>query len=333
MKYRPLGKTGISVSEVGLGTWELSGDVWGKKDDAVSLQALEAGLELGANFIDTAAGYGAGHVEELISGLLKRISKPRDTIVISTKVKPECGQFAPPPDKPVAEFYSPQWIEKQCDSSLKRLKTEYIDILFLHTWSRSWGHETAWHDALIRLKKAGKIRAFGISIPDEGITDANVQVALQLVDVIQCVFSPFQQEPLYSLLPLASKHGIGVVARSPFSSGAIVQHWTTDMQFPDGDWRASWPLSVKPGWLADQVSMAERLKPVLTEGGLGYAKGALAFILASAEVSTVIPGSANPTHVAENMKASDAKLPESVIQRVQQMWRERRISGTYNGSI
>jgi aryl-alcohol dehydrogenase-like predicted oxidoreductase len=333
MNYRQLGKTGIRVSEIGLGTWEMSGDVWGKKDDAVSLQALEVGLNAGANFIDTAAGYGSGHAEEVVGTVLARRSVKRDQVVISTKVKPECGQFAPPPEREIRDFYKPEWIRAECEASLKRLKTDYVDILFLHTWSRSWGHEIGWYDELTRLKKTGKIRSFGISIPDEGITDANVQVALGLVDVIQCVFNAFQQEPLYSLLPLASKYDVGVVARSPFSSGVIVQDWNPEMKFPEGDWRGSWPLDVKPGWLEDQVAMAEKVKPVLDDGGVGATKAALAFILASPEVSSVIPGSANPQHVAENMSASGSALPSATLRQVRQLWLDRQIHGTYNGSI
>lgn len=333
MNYRQLGATGIRISEVGLGTWELAGDVWGKKDDSVSLRALEVGLEGGANFIDTAAGYGSGHAEELVGALLQKTSKPRDEIVVSTKIKPECGQFAPPPERQIEEFYSPKWIASQCEASLTRLKTEYIDVLFLHTWSRSWGHETAWYDSLSKLKKEGKVRSFGISIPDEGITDANVQVALGFVDAIQCVFSTFQQEPMYSLFPLAAKNRVGIIARSPFSSGVMVQRWTPEMSFPEGDWRASWPLSVKPGWLADQIAMAEKVKPLLSASNLGPAAAALAFVLGSPEVSAVIPGSADPTHVAENVGASGKRLPDAVFAKLRQLWIDKHIHGTYNGSI
>lgn len=333
MKFRKLGKTGILLSEIGIGTWELSGDVWGKKDDATSLRALEVGVENGANFIDTAAGYGAGHAEELIGNFLRKGTRKRDEVIISTKVKPQCGQFAPPPERNIQDFYGRDWIRNQCEASLKRLSTDYIDILFMHTWSRSWGHETAWYEELSQLKREGKVRAFGISIPDEGITDANVQVALGLVDAIQCVFSAFQQEPIYSLFPLVAKHDVGIIARSPFSSGVLVQEWTSTTRFPEGDWRASWPLQVKPGWLESQISMAEKVKPILTASGLAYAEAALQFVLASPEVSSVIPGSANPSHVAQNIRSSDITLSEQVIQTIRQLWLDRQVQGTYNGSI
>jgi aryl-alcohol dehydrogenase-like predicted oxidoreductase len=333
MKFRDLGNTGLRLSEIGIGTWEMSGDVWGKKDDALSLRALEAGIEGGANFIDTGAGYGAGHVEELIGTFLRTTPRKREEIIICTKVKPQSGQFAPPPEKDIEAFYQPEWIRDQCEASLRRLGTDFVDILFLHTWSRSWGHETAWHDELSRLKDEGKVRAFGISIPDEGITDANVQVALKLVDTIQCVFSVFQQEPIYSLLPLAAKYGVGIIARSPFSSGVLVQDWSPDMKFPEGDWRGIWPLNEKPGWLEDQVNMAERVKPILSETGLTHSQAALGFVLASPEVSSVLAGSANPEHVAENLRASEVTLPANFVSTTRQLWLDRKVHGTYNGSI
>ena len=333
MMFRDLGNTGIKVSEIGLGTWELSGDVWGKKDTSTSLRALEVGIEAGANLIDTAAGYGSGHAEKLIGTFIKNGSPRREELVIVTKVKPECGQFAPPPNQRIDKFYGPQWIRGECEESLKRLGTDYIDVLLLHTWNRSWGAETEWHDELLRLKKDGKIRAFGISIPDEGITDANVQVALNLVEVIECVFSVFQQEPLYSLFPLTSKHGVGVIARSPFSSGVVVQDWTPDMSFADGDWRGSWPLKVKPGWLNEQISMADAVKPVLNAANISYSHGALRFVLASSEVSSVIPGSANPEHVSENLAAADSSIAANTVAEIRGLWLRDMVHGTYNGSI
>lgn len=332
MKKRELGRTGIRLSEIGLGTWQISGDVWGPKDDAESIRALQAGLDLGANFIDTAAGYGSGHSEELVGEVLR--SNRREEVIVSTKVKPLSGVFAPPPEHPIGEAYPRSWIRSECEESLRRLATDYIDILFIHTWNKAWAAETEWADEMRQLKDEGKIRAIGISIPDEGIADANVAVATGLVDVVQCVYSPFQQEPEYTLIPLAARHGVGIIARSPFSSGAIVEDWSGASPFADGDWRASWPLDVKPGWLDDQRSMGAALRAVLDAADLGHAEGALRYVLAHDAVSSVIPGSANPAHVKANLAASGAgALPDAVIGQIKELWLDRTIHGTYNGSI
>lgn len=332
MRLRPLGSTGISVGEVGIGTWELSGDVWGPKEDATSIAALRAGLDAGANLIDTAADYGQGHVEELIGSLWSR-GVARDDVVIATKVMPEALVWAPPPERPIAEFFAPAWIRSQCEESLRRLRTDHVDILFMHTWNRSWGHEDAWYETMAVLQAEGKIRAIGISVPDEGVTDANVAIARRQVEVVQAVYSVFQQEPEVSLFPLAERYGVGILARSPFSSGALVQDWKAGMEFPPGDWRATWPRSVKEAWLEGQIAMAEAVKEVIAESGLDRPAFCLKYVLGAPTVSAVIPGSANPEHVAANAAASDGPpLPEAARQRLKDLWRQRRIHGTYNGS-
>lgn len=332
MRRRPLGSTGIEVGEIGIGTWELSGDVWGQKDDQASLAALRAGLEAGANFVDTAADYGNGHVEELIGRLLAEVG--RDQLVIATKVRPECMMWAPRPELPIADFFRPAWIRSECEASLRRLRTDYVDVLFLHTWSRAWGHEDEWYETMSKLKAEGKVRALGISVPDEGPADANVQIARGQVEVVQAVYSVFQQEPEVTLFPLAHKFGVGIVARSPFSSGALVQQWSADMAFPEGDWRATWPQQVKQDWLHEQVRMAEAVTGVIADTGLDRPTFCLRYVLGSAAVSTVIPGSADPDHVRANASVSSdgLELDPDVRRRVNELWRQRVIHGTYNGS-
>ena len=328
MKRRVLGRTGIEVGEVGIGTWELSGDVWGAKDDDVSLAAIRAGLHAGANLIDTAADYGNGHVEELVGRLLREV--PREGVVLSTKVRPECGVWAPRPERPITEFFRPGWIRSECEASLRRLGTDYVDVLFLHTWNRSWGHEDDWFGAMSTLKAAGKIRAIGISVADEGVADANVPIARGQVDVVQVVHSVFQQEPEYTLFPLAERFGVGIVSRSPFSSGALVQEWSAGMTFAEGDWRATW---AGPGWVEEQVHMREQVDEVIAASGLDRPTFCLAYVLGDDRVSAVLPGSANPDHVRANCGASGRPgLDPAVREGARALWRERRIHGTFNGS-
>ena len=331
MRQRPLGSTGIEVGEIGVGTWELSGDVWGAKDDAVSVAALRAGLDGGATFVDTASDYGSGHVEELIGSLWGSVR--REDVVLATKVRPACMVWAPAPERPIAEFFPPARIRDELEGSLRRLRTDYVDVLFLHTWSRSWGHEDEWFGVMADLKATGKVRAIGISVADEGASDANVAIARGQVDVVQCVYSVFQQEPEYTLFPLAEKLGVGVVARSVFSSGALVQDWHGDMRFPAGDWRATWPLEEKRDWLEEQRRMAAEVKAVIDAAGVARHEFCLRYALGPAAVSVAIPGSADPDHVRANTAASGAGgLDPAVRERVKQLWLDRTIRGTYNGS-
>ncbi len=334
MNTRKLGRTGIEISEIGIGTWELSGDVWGPKDDDMSREAVRVGLESGANFIDTAAGYGAGHVEELLGGMISAGDIDRDSVVLVSKVKPRNGVFAPGPSIDIADAYDPAWIEEQALDSMKRLNTDYLDVLFMHTWSKAWDAEEAWFDTLSDLKARGLIRAIGISVPDEGASDANTHIEAGRIDVLQIVYNVFQQEPEYTTLPLAAKHDIGVIARSPFSSGVLVDEWTAETTFHSSDWRGSWPKSVKPGWLEDQAAMGDLVRDAFASHGCDLVRGALGYVLRSPAVSVVIPGSSDPTHVRENIGAADGtEVPDEVWDSVKQLWLDGKIHGTYNGSI
>ena len=331
---RKLGKTGIPVSEVGLGTWELSGDVWGAKDDHVSKCAILAGIERGASFLDTAADYGDGHVEELIGQLISCRMAIRHSLVIGTKVKPENNWFTPPPEVPIEDAYRPGWIREQLERSLSRLRTDYVDILFMHTWSPAWSDSDDWYLCLRALRDEGKVRAFGISVPDEMPTAANAHVEAGRVDVIQVVYNAFQQAPEHTLFPLARQRGVGIIARSPFSSGVLVEGWTRDMSFAEGDWRGRWPLHVKPGWLEEQVCMAHLVAPILDSTRLPRPVAALRFILDNPDVTSVIPGSANPEHVRTNVTAGSGYRLDAFAQRqLRDLWLRGRVHGTYNGSV
>ena len=333
MNSRPLGSTGIEVGEVGLGTWGALGRRVGVKDDEESLAALRAGIDAGANFVDTAADYGNGHVESLIGRLLAE-GVARDQLVICTKVRPETGVWAPPPSAPIGDSFSPEWIRSECEASLRRLGTDHVDVLLLHTWSRAWGHHDDWYEAMAVLREEGKIRAIGISIPDEGLADANVAIARGQVEVIQCVYSALQQEPEYTLFPLAARFGVGIVARSPFSSGALVSDWEAGVEFPPGDWRSTWPLQIKQDWLAEQARMAALVEEVVAGSGLPKHAFCLKYVLQSPVVSVVIPGSADPDHVRSNVLAPTEGPPLSpeAVGRLREMWVQGSIHGTYNGS-
>jgi aryl-alcohol dehydrogenase-like predicted oxidoreductase len=178
------------------------------------------------------------------------------------------------------------------------------------------------------------VRAIGISVPDEGVSDANTHIEAGRVDVIQVVYNVFQQEPFYTLFPLARKHNIGVIARSPFSSGVLVQSWTPGMEFEASDWRGRWPLDIKPNWLESQISMADAVRPVLARTGLASNVAALRFVLDNPAVTAVIPGSSNPDHVKVNMSASDVgRLDAAIHDELRALWVSGQVHGTYNGSI
>jgi aryl-alcohol dehydrogenase-like predicted oxidoreductase len=326
VKYRILGKTDIVVSEVGLGTWQLAGDVWGKQSDAEYLNVIHTALDHGVNFLDTALDYGKGNSERLIGAALKQRNQE---VVIATKVPPKCQKWGPQVHEAIDDYFTPDWIVECCEKSLRNLQRDYIDILLLHTWSVAWAHCTAWYDAMQRLKQEGKIRVIGISVRDRRPHDANVHVEAERVDVIEVVYNLFEQEPDYTLFPLAQKHQTGIIARCPFSSGTLSEKWKHDMIFPADDWRGIWPPQ---GWLDEQIEMTSQIESVVKDISLTVRKAALKFILNNSAVSVVIPGSSNPVHVIENANVSDSsELPEEFYYHVRQLWTSGSVHGVYNG--
>ena len=325
MKKRQLGKTNIQISEVGLGTWQMSGDVWGKKTEAEYIQAIEVAMEAGINYFDTALEYGNGYCEQVVGKALQG----HPSVVISSKIPPQCDEWSAKPQGNIDDYFSPGWIYECCETTLKNLGRECIDILFLHTWNVAWGDRTEWYEAMLRLKDQGKIRAIGISVGDRRASEANSHIEAGQVDVVMAVYNILEQEPEYTLFPMARKHQVGIVARCPFSSGALVSNWISSQKFPEGDWRGLW---TPDDWVAKQVEMVDWIKPIVKNTDLSMSAIALKYILNNQTVTSVIPGSSSPEHIGKNASvAAFPNLSEKILGQLQQLWLDGKIHGTYNG--
>ena len=325
MKKRQLGKTNIQISEVGLGTWQMSGDVWGKKTEAEYIQAIEVAMEAGINYFDTALEYGNGYCEQVVGKALQG----HPSVVISSKIPPQCDEWSAKPQGNIDDYFSPGWIYECCETTLKNLGRECIDILFLHTWNVAWGDRTEWYEAMLRLKDQGKIRAIGISVGDRRGSEANSHIEAGRVDVVMAVYNILEQEPEYTLFPMARKHQVGIVARCPFSSGALVSNWISSQKFPEGDWRGLW---TPDDWVAKQVEMVDWIKPIVKNTDLSMSAIALKYILNNQTVTSVIPGSSSPEHIGKNASvAAFPNLSEKILGQLQQLWLDGKIHGTYNG--
>jgi aryl-alcohol dehydrogenase-like predicted oxidoreductase len=167
MKYRTLGRTGLSVSEIGFGAWAIGGGSWGwgPQRDEASLAALHRALDMGLNFIDTAANYGDGHSERLIARVLKERGL-RDQVIVATKTPPTGGPWPPSPYCRAEKRFSEAHLREQVEQHLKNLSTDRIDILQLHTWTRAWNDEPYPLQVLEKLRQEGKVRFFGVSTPE-----------------------------------------------------------------------------------------------------------------------------------------------------------------------
>jgi aryl-alcohol dehydrogenase-like predicted oxidoreductase len=162
MQYRTLGRTGLKVSEIGFGAWAIGGG-WGSQSEHDSLAALNRALDLGVNFIDTAAGYGDGRSERLIGQVLK--SRP-EQVWVATKTPPLPGHWPPSPYNRAEERYPEQYLRENVEERLRNLGTDRLDILQLHTWTRAWNKNPTPLEVLKKLQAEGKIRFIGISTPE-----------------------------------------------------------------------------------------------------------------------------------------------------------------------
>lgn len=301
MRYRTLGRTGIQVSEIGLGSWGLGGG-WGPKDDAEALRAMERAVELGVTFFDTALGYGNGHSENLIGRVLKG---RRDKLVVATKIPPQTGRWPVLPHEPVEDTFSAEWVIECTEKSLRNLGTDYIDVQQLHAWTPPYVQQTAWLEGLQRLKEQGKVRAFGVSANDWDPYGTVSLVESGLIDTIEVIYNIFEQRPAEELLPAALRRKVGIIVRVPFEEGLLTGKLGPDHRFAKGDWRADW---LTPERLLAAAQHVEALRAYLNADRPTLANLALKFILSHPAVSTVIPGMRTRTHVDENVTASDGKL-------------------------
>lgn len=305
MQYRELGRTGIKVSEIGFGAWGIGGD-WGGADDTAAKAALERAFDLGVTFYDTAYVYGDGHSERLIGDTF---ADRRDRVVIASKVPPQTYRWPVTGNDAILETFSGAWIVECTEKSLRRLKTDYLDLQQLHAWAPEYVEIDEWYGALMKLKDQGKIRAFGVSVNDWDPYGGVGLVESRRADSIQVIYNIFEQRPEEALLPAARQHNVGIIVRVPFEEGLLTGTMRPGHEFAPGDWRREWLTEER---LEEAAERVDALKPYLSDDAPDLATLALKFALSDPAVSTVIPGMRRPEHVEANVRASDGRpLPAS----------------------
>lgn len=303
MKYRQFGRTGWQVSEIGYGMWGMGG--WTESDDAESLASLQAAVDLGCNFFDTAYIYGNGHSEGLLGQLLK--ANPGKQLYTATKIPP---MNPVTPDSNMEDCFPADHIKEFVHKSLENLGIQSIGLIQFHFWQDAWAEDHRWANILDDMKRQGLVRAVGISInrgqPWNGIRT----VQTGLLDSVQVVYNIFDQNPEDELFPACREHNVAVIARVPFDEGSLTGTLSLESRWPEGDWRNTY---FTPEKLKDTLERVERLKTILPPG-MTLSEMALRFILSNPDVSTVIPGMRKPRHVAANLACSDAgKLSTDIL--------------------
>ena len=319
---RPLGQTGVSVSEIGFGAWGIGGG-WGQTDDDESLDALRRALDLGISLIDTAWVYGEGRSERLIGHVLAE--RGDDTTFVATKIPPMDRQWPAQPGVRADQAFPASHVRARTEESLRRLGREQIDLQQFHVWSPGWLGDGDWASEIARLKEEGKIRFFGVSINDHEPGSAVELVRSGLVDTVQVIYNVFDQSPEDELFPACIEHGVGVLARVPLDEGALTGTITPDSTFDDGDWRASYFGGDRLRQVEEHVqALLDELgvdRPVLPEVALRY-------VLSHEAVSAVIPGMRKVRNVERNVAIGDGRgLPAA---QVEALHRHRWIRNFYD---
>ena len=311
MHYRSFGTTDLKVSEIGFGGWAIGGAAeaagtplgWGKANDDESLAAIRRARELGVTFFDTADAYGFGRSESLLGIVL---SRRRQESVIATKVGVTRG-----PDGKVRKDFSPGHISHAVDGSLKRLRTDYIDLYQLHNPTLEELGRDELHEAMGRLQEVGKIRFWGVSVntPEEGIEIIRQGWGYAL----QVLYNVLNQAPAKELFPLAKEKGYGIVVRVPLASGLLSGKFRTDTVFQGDDIRQNF---LTPRRLEEVIPRVDEAKSIIGGTARSLAEGALRFTLCDDAVSTVIPGARNVRQVEMNVAADEVRIPQEVVDKL-----------------
>jgi aryl-alcohol dehydrogenase-like predicted oxidoreductase len=311
VKYRTLGRTELSVSEIGYGTWGMGGNMWLDGNDWENVDSLNKAFDCGVNFVDTALAYGNGHSEELIGKVLRGRLEP---IIVASKIPPINRKWPARKGTPFHEAFTYDYIIECTHTSLRNLGLERIDIQQFHVWNDEWAGETEWQDAVSELKSKGKIRFAGISMnshePENGIEAAGTG----MIDVFQVFYNIFDQSPEEKLFRFCRENNLGVIARVPFDEGSLTGELTMDRTFPAGDFRNSYFTPERRREVLRRVAELSRL---LGKEAATLPELALRFVIHDTVVSTVIPGMRRIKHVESNCAVSDGReLSEDLIEKL-----------------
>ena len=307
MRYRNLGKNGPPISVVGFGTWAAGGDMWGKTQDDDVVAAMRRAFELGVTWYDTADAYGWGHAEELVADAFEG---RRDEVFIATKLGIRKSGFSLAPD----------YIPKACEASLKRLRTDHIDLYQIH-WpgDRNTPLEESWA-AMAALQDAGKVRFIGVS--NFRVKHLEKCEPIRHVDSNQPEYSMLIRDAEPELVPWCKEHGAGVVTYGSLAYGLLTGKFTADAKFEKSDWRSG-SMGIEyyddlfaPKVFKKNLATVERLKEVAAGIGVTVAQLAIGWLLRDDAVTSAIVGAKRPAQITETAAAGDVVLDTATLAEI-----------------
>ena len=294
MKYRTLGKTGLHVSVIGVGTWQFGGE-WGKTFTQEEVNALLGrARELGINLIDTAECYGDHLSESLIGGA---IEGDRDKWIVATKFGHKFHGWMNRTDERDVPH-----VREQLETSLRALRTDYVDVYQYHSVRDAEFFNEALWEFLAKAKREGKIRHIGNSI--SGKIDPRPQAEASeraSVEVLQVVYNRLERQAEEAVFPIARRLKLGVLARVPLASGYLSGKYGPGVKFSPGDFREK----EDPKKVDDMIRKAQEIQRTEVPSGVDMAQWALAWCLRDPAVSAVIPGCKNVAQVEANARAAE----------------------------
>ena len=319
MKYRDLGTTDLSVSEVGFGVWTVSTGWWGKIEEPLAVDLLVKAFDYGVNLFDTADTYGLGYGEEILAKALKR---QRHDIVIGTKFgydfythQEREGHTERPQD------FSPEFIRYACEQSLRRLDTDYIDLYQLHNPRIDTIEDDEVFHALDELVEEGKIRHYGVALgPDIGwFEEGEAAMTERHAPVLQIIYSILEQDPARRFFPIADSSKTGLLTRVPHASGLLDGTYTKDTVFGPGDHRSH----RRTEWLEQGLRKLAQLDFLTEDLSSTIGQIAIKFALSGAQVASVLPNITNAAQLEEFALAPESEdVPSEYVDRLWDLFDE-----------
>ena len=306
MQTRRLGNTDLAITPIGFGAWAIGGGgwafAWGAQDDAESVATIREAIDLGINWIDTAAVYGLGHSEEVVGKALEGVKKRPCVFTKCGRVWDESRQ--------IGKRLKAASIRSECEASLMRLKVDVIDLYQIHWPEPDEDIEEGWRTVL-NLKAEGKIRWAGVS---NFSTEQMTRIAkFGPIASLQPPYSLIRREVEDSILPHCLKHNIGVIAYSPMASGLLTGKMTRERiaALPPDDWRKEKNANYREPLLSRHLKLVELLKAIGARHGKSPGEVAIAWVLRHPAVTGAIVGARKPGQLKELTGAADWRLSQA----------------------
>ena len=317
MKYRHLPRTDLDLSEVGFGLWTLGTNWWGRIEESDKVRLLESAVDLGITTFDTADTYGEGYGEEILA---KALGHERQNIIIATKFGYDFYDSVERiGHQERTQRFEPDFIRFACEQSLRRLKTDYIDLYQLHNPRVDALEQDEVFDLLDDLVKEGKIRYYGCALgPDIGwFEEGDASMRERHVTSLQIIYSILEQEPARRFFPIAEEKGVGLISRVPHASEVLTGRYVQPPSFDASDHRSH----RRQEWLAQALKKADLVTFLAEETDRSMAQAAIKFCLAQGTITCVLPNITNMEELAEYAASPETPdlMPEE-RERIDDLW-------------